>query len=272
MGDLNTDWLLEKAQEAALVYGPNVVGALATLIIGWMVARAVKRGMQRLVERTEFDETLEGFAVNFVYWSTLLMVLIAVLGFFGVQTASFIAVLGAGSFGFALAMQGTFSNFAAGFMLLAFRPFKVGDFIEVAGKQGSVHEIGIFTTELDTGANIRIIVPNSAIYGSVISNYSHNSTRRNEMVIGISYDDDVGKAIEIVKGVLSADERVLTDPAPLVAVKELGDSAVNLVVRPWCKRQDSWALGLDLNRRIKEQLEAGGCSLPYPQQDVHLIQ
>ena len=227
-----------------------------TLIIGWMVARAVKRGMQRLVERTEFDETLEGFAVNFVYWGTMLMVLIAVLGFFGVQTASFIAVLGAGSFGFALAMQGTFSNFAAGFMLLAFRPFKVGDSIEVAGKQGSVHEIGIFTTELDTGANIRIIVPNSSIYGSVISNYSHNSTRRNEMVIGIPYDDDVGKA----------------DPAPLVAVKELGDSAVNLVVRPWCKRQDSWALGLDLNRRIKEQLEAGGCSLPYPQQDVHLIQ
>ena len=272
MGDWNTDWLLEKAEELASAYGLKIVGALATLIVGWMIAKAVQRGMKRLVQRTEFDETLEAFAVDLVYWGTMLLVLITVLGFFGVQTTGFIAVLGAGSFGFVLAMQGTLSNFAAGFMLLAFRPFKVGDWIEVAGAEGSVFEIGIFSTELNTGANIRIIVPNSSIYGSVISNYSHNPTRRNDMLIGISYDDDMGKAIEIVKGVLSDDERVLTDPAPLVAVKELGDSAVNLVVRPWCRREDSWALSLDLNRRIKEQLEAGGCSLPYPQRDVHLIQ
>ena len=271
MGGWNTDLLLEKAQELVFEYGPNIVGALLTLLVGWLIAKAVKRGMQRLVQRTEFDATLEAFAVNLVYRGTMLLVAILVLGFFGVETTSFIAVLGAGSFGFVLAIGDTISNFAAGVMLLVLRPFKVGDFIEVAGKEGSVCEIGIFSTELDTGANIRIIVPNSAIYGSVISNYSHNPTRRNDMLIGISYDDDIGKAIEIVKGVLSEDERVLTDPAPLVAVKELGDSSVNLVVRPWCKREHSWALRLDLNRRIKERLEAGGCSLPYPQQDVHLI-
>jgi small conductance mechanosensitive channel len=169
-----------------------------------------------------------------------------------------------------LALQGTLANFSAGVMLLVFRPFRVGDFVECAGTAGSVKEIGVFSTLLATPDNVAIVVPNAGIFGAVIKNYSANDTRRNDLVIGISYDDDIAKAVAVMQQVLSADERVLRDPEPVVAVAELGDSSVNLVVRPWCSSDDYWALRFDLTRRLKEALEESGCSIPYPQRDVHL--
>jgi small conductance mechanosensitive channel len=169
-------------------------------------------------------------------------------------------------------MQGTLSNFSSGVMLLLFRPFRVGDYVDAAGVAGTVFEIGLFETTLNTPDNVRIIVPNSSVYGATIKNFSTNDTRRNDIVLGISYNDDISRAIEVVNSVLSKDSRVLADPEPTVAVSELADSSVNLVVRPWCLKEDYWALRYDLVRRFKEELEQSGCSIPYPQQDVHVHQ
>jgi len=199
-------------------------------------------------------------------------VIIAVLGLFGVPTAQFVAILGAAGLAVGLALQGTLANFAAGVMLLVFRPFRVGDFVEVGGNSGSVVAIRVFSTTMNTGDNVRIVVPNGTVWGSVIKNYSINDTRRNDMVVAVSYDDDLGKVIEIITGILKADSRVLQDPEALVAVDEMGDSSMNLVVHPWCKRDDYWGLRRDLTRKFKEELERAGCSIPYPQQDVHMHQ
>jgi len=262
----------ESVVELVSTWGLKVVGAIAVLIVGRMICGALRRGTRRALERGNVDAALVPFASSLVYYFALAVVLIAVLNLFGIQTASVIAILGAAGLAVGLAMQGTLSNFAAGVMLLVFRPFKLGDFVEVAGTAGSVQEIGIFSTVLHTGDNRKVIVPNSSVYGDTITNYSANETRRIDLVIGIGYDDDIGRALETIRRVLSTDARVLGEPEPQVAVSELGDSSVNLVVRPWCASSDYWAVRFDLTRAIKEQLEAAGCSIPFPQTDVHLHQ
>lgn len=251
-------------------WGLSVLGALAVLIVGRWIAGMMRRGVSRSLEAAHVDASLVPFLSSMAYYLALTVVVIAVLNLFGIQTTSLIAVVGAACLAVGLAMQGTLSNFAAGVMLLIFRPFRNGDYVEIGGTGGSVAEIGIFSTTLNTPDNVQITVPNSAVYGEIIKNYSANDTRRNDLLMGISYDDDIGKAIEVMSGVLSADDRVLREPAPVIAVAELGDSSVNLVVRPWCKREDDWALRFDLTRTMKERLEAAGCSIPYPQRDVHL--
>ena len=269
-GTLDTEALIETVQTVAVTFGLKILGGIAMLIAGWILARLVRRSLRKFFERTAFDETLEVFLTNLVYWMVLIFVFVAVLRLVGFETTSMIAVLGAVGFALGLAMQGTLSNFSAGVMLLIFRPFKVGDFVEAGGISATVTEIGIFDTTLNTGDNIRVTAPNSEIYGKVIKNYSYNDTRRIDMVIGISYDDDIQVAVDTIRRVLGGDSRVLQNPEPLVAVSELGDSSVDLVVRPWCLRQDYSGLRFDLNRRLKEQLENCGCNLPYPQRDVHL--
>ena len=201
----------------------------------------------------------------------LVVVLVAALGIVGIQTASLLAVFGAAGLAVGLALQGTLSNFAAGVMLLLFRPFHVGHYIEAGGTAGSVVAIGLFVTTLNTPDNVQILVPNAAVWGGTIKNYAANETRRNDLTVGISYADDIGRAIKIVLDVLAADSRVLAEPASLVAVSELADSSVNLVVRPWCKSADYWAVRFDLLRLIKEALEQGGVSIPFPQRDVHIV-
>ena len=264
--------ILETAGGAVSTYALRVVGALAVLIIGRMVAGMVRRSVRKALDRTNLDRTLVPFLTNMVYYALLAFVVVAVLNLFGVQTTSLIAVLGAAGLAVGLALQGTLSNFASGVMLLIFRPFKVGDFVEAGGQGGSVKEIGVFATTLATGDNVRIVMPNAAIYGQVIKNYSVNDTRRIDFTMGIGYNDDIGTAIRTMQGIMDADERVMKDPAPLIGVLELADSSVDLVVRPWCKREDYWMLRLDLTRRFKEGLEAAGCHIPYPQTDVHLHQ
>lgn len=250
-------------------WGMRVLGALAVLVSGFLVARSVRSAVRKALERRQVDATLIPFASSCAYYLTLTFVIVAVLGMFGVEVTSVIAVLGAAAFAVGLALQGTLSNFASGVMLLAFRPFKTGDYVDAGGTAGSVQEISIFFTTLNTPDNVRTIVPNSEVWGKVIKNYAANDTRRNDMMVGVSYDDDLGKAKQIIDGVLSAEPRVLKDPAPTVAVAELGDSSVNFVVRPWCRKEDYWAVRFDLTRRMKEALEAGGCSIPFPQRDVH---
>jgi small conductance mechanosensitive channel len=264
--------LIDTITELVTQWGLKVIGALVLFIVGMWVAKAIRSSLRKALGRSEMDPTLIPFLSGIIYYIVLAVLITAVLGLFGIETTSLIAVLGAAGFAVGLAMQGTLSNFSAGVMLLIFRPFKIGDFIDAAGVAGSVHEIGIFSTTLNTADNVRIILPNSSVYGTTIKNFATNDNRRNDMVIGISYEDNIGVAVDTIIGILRADDRVLADPEPMVAVAELADSSVNLNVRPWCRKEDYWPLRADLNREIKEKLEAAGCSIPFPQADVHMRQ
>jgi small conductance mechanosensitive channel len=272
-GGFDFSSVLNKLSEMVSTWGLKVLGALVVLIVGLIVARSIRKAIRRGMARSKrVDESLIPFVSGIAYYLLLAALIIAVLQMFGIEATSMIAVLGAAGLAVGLALQGTLSNFAAGVMLLVFRPFKLGDFVEAGGMAGSVKEISIFSITLATPDNVKIIMPNSAVYGQTIKNYTANDTRRNDLVVGISYNDDIGKARDVILGILKAEKRVLEDPAPVVAVSELGDSSVNLVVRPWCKKEDYWDLRFDLTRKIKEELEAAGCSIPFPQNDVHLHQ
>ena len=252
-------------------YGLDVVGAIVTLIIGWMLAGWVQGAVSRGLGKIEkVDETLRGFFSSLAKYVVLAVVVIAVLNQFGVETTSLVAVLGAAGLAIGLALQGTLSNVAAGVMLLLFRPFKVGDFIEAAGITGSVKSIGLFVTELATADNVQIIAPNSQVWGTSVKNYSHHAQRRVDLVMGIAYEDNIDQAIAAINDVVKADERALTDPAPMVAVSELADSSVNLVVRVWCAGGDYWPLKFDLTKALKERFDAEGISIPYPQRQIHM--
>jgi len=253
-------------------WGLRIAGALAVLVIGRFVCSIARKSVRRAMESRSVEPSLVPFVSNFVYFVLLAAVIIAVLGLFGIETTSLVAVLGTAGLAVGLAIQGTLANFSSGVMLLLFRPFHVGDYIDAGGVAGTVCEIGVFSTILNTPDNVRIIVPNSGIYGATIKNFSANDTRRNDIVVGVSYGDDISTAIAVVNGVLSKDSRVLSEPEPLVAVAELADSSVNLIVRPWCRKEDYWGLRFDLIRKFKEELEQAGCAIPYPQRDVHLHQ
>lgn len=255
-----------------VTWGLKLLGALAIFVIGRMVAKSVRKSVGQFTDRSEMDATLAGFLSSLAYYVVLVVVIVAALATLGIQMASVLTILGAAGLAVGLALQGTLSNVSAGVMLLIFRPFKVGDVVEVGGTLGKVEAIGLFETKLNTPDNVHIIVPNSTIYGDTIQNYSRNDDRRIDLVVGISYDDDISLAVKTINDVLTAESRVSRDPAPQVAVSEMADSSVNLVVRPWCKADDYWNVRFDLTRALKEQLEAAGCSIPYPQQDVHMHQ
>lgn len=262
--------LLVRVTTLVTDWGLKVLGALVVLIVGRMIAKWARKGVQKALERGKMDPTLVPFVSSITYYLVLAFVLIAVLGMVGIQTASMIAVLGAAGLAVGFALQGTLANFASGVMLLVFRPFQKGDFIEAAGVAGAVDSVGIFTTALNTPDNVRVVMPNSTVWGQTIKNYATNPTRRVDLVMSISYGDDIGLAIDTITRVLKNDARVLEEPAPTVATAELADSSVNIVVRPWCNREDYWAVRFDLTRALKEQLESAGCSIPFPQTDVHL--
>lgn len=253
-------------------WGLKVVGAIAVLVIGRMVAGMIRSSVRKAMTKADVEVTLIPFVASLVYYTVLAVVVIAVLSLFGIQTTSLVAVLGAAGLAVGLALQGTLSNFAAGVMLLIFRPFKVGDFVEIGGTAGSVVSVAIFSTIMKTPDNVMITVPNSQVWGNEIKNYNGFDTRRIDLVMGISYDDDIQVAMDTIAKIVAADERVLADPGPQIAVAELADSSVNIIVRPWCSGSDYWPLRFDLTRRLKEGLEAAGCSIPYPQQDVYMHQ
>ncbi len=253
-------------------WGLKVVGAVAVLVIGRIAAGTIRSAVRKAMTKANIDVTLIPFVASLVYYLVMAVVLIAVLSLFGIQTTSLIAVLGAAGLAVGLALQGTLSNFAAGVMLLLFRPFKVGDVVEVGGITGSVDAVKIFSTVMKTADNIMITVPNAQVWGGTIKNYNGFDTRRIDLVMGISYDDDIQIAMDTISRIVNADGRVLADPAPQIAVSNLGDSSVDLVVRPWVNAADYWNVRFDLTRQLKEGLEAAGCSIPYPQRDVHMHQ
>ena len=271
MESMNVTALLEQIGSLVTTWGLRVIGALAVLVIGRAIARWLRKSVRAALVRKDADPALVPFASGIVYWAAILLVMVAVLGLFGIPTASFVALLGAAGLAVGLALQGTLSNFAAGVMLLIFRPFGIGDLVEVAGAIGKVEEVGIFSTVLNTTDNVRVIVPNAEIFGQVIKNYTGNDQRRIDLVVGVGYDDDLALAQRTIESALVATPGVLSEPPPVVAVHELGDSSVNFVARPWCETDGYWDVRWDATRRVKEALDAAGCSIPFPQRDVHLF-
>lgn len=259
--------------DVAVGTGLDVVAGILLLIFTWMAASWAKRWVTRMLLRIDrIDEMLASFFASLVRYTILVVGVIAVLHQFGVQTASLIAVLGAAGLAIGLAMQGTLSNVASGVMLLIFRPFKVGDFVEIAGKSGTVKYVTLFFTELATPDNKQITLPNSMVWGDAVVNYSHHDTRRVDFVVGIGYDDDIGKAMDVIRNQITADDRVHDEPEPMIVVSNLGDSAVDITVRAWADGGDYWGVYFDNTRAFKELLDEAGISIPYPQRDVHLFE
>lgn len=253
-------------------YGLSVIGAIVILIVGFVIAGWVRRSVERgLSKFRKVDETLRSFFSTLAYYAIIVFTIIAVLSQFGVETTSFIAVLGAAGLAIGLALQGTLSNVAAGVMLLLFRPFKVGDYVEAGGLAGTVKSISLFVTELATPDNVQIIAPNSELWGSAIKNYSFHPTRRVDIVLGIAYEDEIDKALAAIVEEAKKDSRVLGDPAPMAAVTDLGDSSVNFTVRVWCNAADFWPLKFDLTKNLKNRMDAEGITIPYPQRTVHTV-
>ncbi|NGP77580.1 mechanosensitive ion channel [Balneolaceae bacterium YR4-1] len=271
MEDFNN--IQETIMPFIITYGLDLVGAIIILFVGWIVANWIQKRIKKAGRKSEkLDETLTTIFAKTAKVVVMVVVIIAVLQQFGVQTASMLAVVGAAGLAIGLAWQGTLSDIAAGIMLLIMRPFKIGDAVEVAGTSGVIDEIGLVLTKMHTFDNIAMYIPNSDIWGTKIMNYAKNDTRRVDMVFGFGYDDDMDKAMQIAREVLEADERVLKDPEPQIAVSELADSSVNIIVRPWTAKENYWGLKFDVTKRIKERYDEEGLNIPYPQRDVHVFQ
>ena len=265
--------LLNHAVDLAIQYGANLVGALIMLIGGWIVAGWVRRGVLRLLDRVRrVDETLKPVIASVARYSILIFILIAVLAQFGIHTTSIIAVLGAAGLAVGLALQGTLQNIAAGFMLLFLRPFRVGDYIDAEGLAGTIDEVGVFTTHMHTYDGIYLQVPNGQLWNRAIRDYSRLPTRRLDIVVGISYADDIDKAQAVVMDLLENDTRAHADPAPEVMVNELAESSVNLGLRCWTDAGDYGSLRFDLTKAAKQRLDAEEITIPFPQREVHLYQ
>ena len=249
---------------------PAAIGAILTLVLGLWLAKLISKAVHKGLLRGNADEMLANFLGKVVKMVLIAVVLISVVGQLGVETTSFAAILAAAGFAIGMALSGTLGNFASGVMILLFRPFKIGHYVEVAGHGGVIEEINVFMTQLRTGDNKQILIPNGEITSGSITNYSAKSTRRVELVIGISYDDDIKKAHEVLNRILEENKLVLKDPAPLVAVKELGADSVNFVVRPWVKSGDYWTVHYGLTETIKLTFDKEGLNFPYPQRDVHI--
>jgi small conductance mechanosensitive channel len=262
--------IIEFLQTDGLAFGIDLGLALLIFFIGRFAIRMLVRMIRKGMQKNNVEKTLETFVCNLVNSALLIVVIIAAIGQVGIQTTSFIAIFGAAGLAIGLALQGSLSNFASGVLIVLFRPYKVGDFVEAAGIAGVVEQVQIMTTIFKTGDNKQVIVPNSQIMDSIITNYSANDTRRVDMVIGVSYDDDIDKVRKTLEEIIAADDRVLQDPAPKIAVSELADSSVNFIVRPWVATADYWPVMWEMTEAIKKRFDKDSISFPFPQQDVHL--
>jgi small conductance mechanosensitive channel len=270
--DLGFDWaeVWTMIQTTGVDLGINVVSAIVIFFIGKWIVNLVVKGLLKAMQKGDMDITLRRFVSNLARMLLMLFVIIAAIHQLGIQTASLIALLGAAGLAVGLALQGSLSNFAAGVLIVLFRPYKVGDWIEGGGVSGAVEEVQILTTVLKTGDNKRVIIPNSQIMGTTITNYSANETRRVDLVVGVSYSDDLDKVRRELESLVAADDRILKDPAVTIAVSELADSSVNFVLRPWVNTADYWGVYFDLTEAIKKRFDEVGISIPFPQQDVYL--
>jgi len=268
--NMNIDKIVETVSLYASTYALKIVAAIIILLIGKWVSRKISRLVSKLLKKNDIDVTLINFLENITYYTLLVVVVIAALGQLGINTTSFLTIVGAAGLAIGLALKDSLSNFASGVMLILFRPFRIGDVVNAGGVLGKVDSITIFNTILNTPDNQRVIIPNSSITSGVITNITANPTRRVDLVMGIGYDDDIKKAKGIMEQIIKDDDRILSDPAATVAVSELADSSVNFVVRPWVKTDDYWDVYFDLTEKIKTTFDKEGITIPYPQQDVHM--
>lgn len=268
----NADQLIVLVTEHGTSIGAKVIAAIVIYVLGRWLSRIVVKVARKAFQKARMEDTLEKFLCNMLNAVLLVVVIIAAIGALGVQTTSLLAVLGAAGLAVGLALQGSLSNFASGVLIVAFRPYKVGDFIEAAGVAGTVKEVQIFTTIIHSPDNKKILVPNSQIMSGTITNYSANDTRRVDLIVGCSYGDDLDQVRKLLNDLLASDGRILTDPAPTVEVVALGDSSVNFVVRPWVNSADYWAVHFHLHDQVKKRFDAAGLNIPFPQRDVHLYQ
>jgi small conductance mechanosensitive channel len=269
---MNSNNIIQNAQDLIASFGMKIIAAIAILLIGRWIAKALTSLTRHTMEKAKVDTMLTRFIGNLVYVALLTFVILAAINQLGVQTTSFIAVIGAAGLAIGLALQGSLSNLAAGVLIILFRPYKVGDYIEAGGVAGTVEEVQIFTTILKSPDNKMIIVPNAQIMGGTITNYSARAERRIDLVVGVGYDADLDKTRQVLTDLLSSDARILGEPAPIIGVVELADSSVNFVVRPWVKTADYWSVYFDLNERIKKRFDKEGITIPFPQRDVHIYE
>jgi len=264
--------LFDMGKELVITYGIKVLAAIAIFIIGKMIAKWVKKLVIKVMKKADVDQIIIGFTSSIAYIAMLAFVVVAALGQLGIQTTSFIAILGAAGLAIGLALQGSLANFAAGFLMIIFRPFKVGDVVEAAGVTGKVNAIHIFTTTLTTPDNKTIIIPNAKLGGDNIINYSTQATRRVDLTVGVSYDADLKEVRAILEDIVSKDARILSDPEHQIAVAELADNSVNFVVRVWVESADYWGVFFDTTEAVKLRLDQAGIGIPYPQRDVHVYE
>ena len=272
MENMEMSTILQQGQELVANFGFDLIAAIVIFVVGRWVAKGLAGLVRKVMTKAEVDEMLVRFVGSLVYFTMLAFVAIAAVSALGVQTTSFIAVLGAAGLAVGLALQGSLANFASGVLIIVFRPYKVGDFVEAGGVSGTVEGVQVFSTIFKTGDNKKVIVPNSEVTAGVITNYSANETRRVDLVAGVGYEDDLDKVKQVLEDIVSKDDRILADPAPKIAVHELADSSVNLVVRPWVKTSDYWGVYFDLTEQIKKRFDSEGISIPFPQRDVHVYQ
>ncbi|GHF80071.1 mechanosensitive ion channel family protein [Thalassotalea marina] len=269
--DKAIQWISDN-QELLLSYLINIVIALLIFVIGKWVAKLITGALRKVLKHKNVDNTVSSFICSLTYGLLVLIAFIAAISHLGFNTTSLVAIVGAAGLAIGLALQGSLSNFASGILLITFKPFKAGDFVEVAGKSGIVEEVHVFSTKLRTPDNKTIIVPNGAITGSSITNFSTKDTRRIDLVIGVSYDANLAETKEVLTRVINNEERILKEPAPTIGVLELADSSVNFAVRPWVKSSDYWPVYFDLLQTIKEELDNAGIEIPFPQMSVHINQ
>jgi len=271
MNNINIDKIIETITYWVTTYSVKIIAAILIFFIGKWLAGKLSRLITKLLEKNKVDVTLVNFLESIIYYTLLVVVMIAVAGQLGINTTSFLTIVGAAGLAIALALKDSLANFASGVMLIMFRPFRVGDFVNTGGVSGTVVSIDLFNTILNTPDNQKVIVPNSAITSNVITNVTANDTRRVDLVIGIGYDDDIKKTKEVLQKVLQEEDRILDTPEANIAVSELADSSVNFVVRPWVKTSDYWGVYFGLTEKIKIAFDKEGISIPYPQQDVHMF-
>ncbi|MDA9551343.1 mechanosensitive ion channel [Flavobacteriaceae bacterium] len=263
---MNLEKLLDKLITTLSTYGPKVIGAIIIWIVGSWIIKKMMLGMKKIMEKGDYDESLQKFLLNLGSWILKILLIITLLGTLGVPTTSFAAIIGAAGLAIGLALQGSLANFAGGVLIMIFRPFKIGDLIEAQGEVGVVKEIEIFTTRLIGRSNKEVILPNGALSNGNIVNYSTEGTRRVDLTFGVGYDSDIKKTKEVLMNVISAHPKVINDPAPTVNVLELADSSINFTVRPWCKTEDYWTVYFDVTEQTKEALDTAGIEIPYPHQ------
>lgn len=267
---MSKDELIDEGLNFVINYGPKLIGAVVVLIIGNIVIKGLTKGVVKGIKKSKLDNSLIPFLRGIVNISLKAMLVISVLGMLGIQMTSFIAILGAAGLAIGMALSGTLQNFAGGIMILIFKPFKTGDFIDGQGHMGTVKEIQIFNTILVTPDNKTIIVPNGALSTSSMTNFSAQQTRRVDWTFGIAYGDDVTKTKEVLKRLCDEDVRILKDPEAFIAVSALADSSVNFVVRAWVNASDYWGVFFDMNEKVYNEFTKEGLNIPFPQMDVHL--